>query len=164
MQSAISGSGWGLAKQRFRIVLVLASLGLACWPAAAQITLIGFVKTVSPDAEMVLDGQTFKAQVGMPLQSGFRIRTGAQGSLGISLRDNTLISFGPNSEFALDEYQYAPAKEELKLSGSMFRGTMQYVSGFIAKLRPDSVTIKTPKGVLGLRGTRVLLQVDEANP
>lgn len=155
-------SGW--IKRRLALVFVAIVSGLACGAATAQITLIGFVKTVSPDAEMVVAGQTFKAQVGMPLQSGFRIRTGPQGSLGVTLRDNTLMSFGPNSEFALDEYQYAPAKDELKLSGSMFRGTMQYVSGFIAKLKPDSVSIKTPKGVLGLRGTRVLLQVEDANP
>ena len=154
----------GSVKHPLRVAFVAVVLGMASWPAAAQITLIGFIKTVSPDAEMLVDGQTFKAQVGMPLQSGFRIRTGAQGALGVTLRDNTLISFGPNSEFTLDEYQYVPAKDELKLSGSMFRGTMQYVSGFIAKLKPDSVSIKTPKGVLGLRGTRVLLQVDEENP
>ena len=155
-------SGW--ASRCFGVAVVAVVLGLASGPVAAQITLIGFIKTVSPDAEMLVDGQAFKAQVGMPLQTGFRIRTGSQGSVGVTLRDNTLLSFGPNSEFALDDYQYVPAKDELKLTGSMFRGTMQYVSGFIAKLKPDSVSIKTPKGVLGLRGTRVLLQVEEASP
>jgi hypothetical protein len=130
-------------------------------PTAPASSLVAFVKTVTPEAEVLVDGKAFRASPGMPLQSGFRVRTGANGSLGVAFRDDTMMSFGPNTEFVVDEYLYAPAKDELKLSGSILRGTMQYVSGVIAKLKPEAVSIHTPKGMLGLRGTRVAIKVDD---
>ena len=136
-------------------------LGLFAASAQAQNTLVGFVKTVAPQAEVVIDGNVSKMDVGMPLHKGFRVRTGPQGSLGLTFSDNTMLSFGPNSEFVVDEYLYAPAKDELRLDISMLRGTMQYVSGMIAKLKPDAVAIKTPKGVIGVRGTRFALTLEE---
>ena len=81
--------------------------------------------------------------------------------MGLTFGDNTMLSFGPNSEFVVDEYLYAPAKDELRLDVSTLRGTMQYVSGMIAKLKPDAVAIKTPKGVIGVRGTRFAFTLEE---
>lgn len=145
-------------------VFALLIFGLGSLPVAAQITLVGFVKTVAPEAVLLIDGQPIKAQPGMPLQRGFRIRTGPQGGLGVTLRDNTQLAFGPNTEFAMDDYQFSPTKDELSLRGSILRGTLQYISGLIAKLKPDGVAISTPTGVVGLRGTHVLIQIDEENP
>ncbi len=64
----------------------------------------------------------------------------------------------------MDDYLYSPSKGDLKLSASMSKGTLQYVSGIIAKLRPEAVTVKTPTGNIGVRGTRFLVKVDEAKP
>ena len=141
---------------------VLLALFLTASPAAlAQDGLIGFVKTVTIPAEIVVDGRSIRAMAGMPLQAGFIVRTGPNGSMGVTLRDNTVMSFGPNTEFVVDEYLYAPGKGDLKLSARMVKGTLQYVSGIIAKLRPEAVTIRTPSGVVGVRGTEFLLLVEE---
>ncbi len=129
--------------------------------ALAQDGLIGFIKTVTPETSLVIDGKAVRAQAGMPLQAGFVVKTGPVGSLGVTLRDNTVMSFGPNSEFVVDEYLYAPNKGSLKLSATLVRGTMQYVSGIIAKLKPDAVAIKFPGGVVGVRGTEFLLLVED---
>lgn len=133
---------------------------LAASPAAqAQDGLIGFVKTVANDAFIIVDGRSIRAQAGMPLQAGFTVKTGASGRIGLTLRDNTMMSFGPNTEFVVDEYLYAPGKGELKLSGRLVKGTLQYVSGIIARLKPDAVAIRVPTGVVGVRGTEFLLLV-----
>ncbi len=146
----------GLAAGALLSLLVLAS------PAAmAQDGLIGFVKTVTSPALIVVDGKSIRATAGMPLQAGFIVRTGPNGSMGVTLRDNTVMSFGSNTEFVVDEYLYAPGKGDLKLSARMVKGTLQYVSGIIAKLRPEAVTIRTPTGVVGVRGTEFLLLVEE---
>ncbi len=134
---------------------------LAAPAAIAQDGLIGFIKTVLPDALVVIDGKGVRAQPGMPLQAGFVVKTGPAGSIGVTLRDNTVMSFGPNSEFVVDEYLYAPSKGSLKLSATLVRGSMQYVSGIIAKLKPDAVAIKFPQGVIGVRGTEFLLLVED---
>lgn len=133
---------------------------VAASPAAlAQDGLIGFVKTVGNDAFIVVDGKSIRAQAGMPLQTGFVVKTGQNGRMGVTLRDNTLMSFGPNTEFVVDEYLYAPGKGDLKLSARLVKGTLQYVSGIIARLKPDAVAIRIPTGVVGVRGTEFLLLV-----
>ena len=38
---------------------------------------------------------------------------------------------------------------------------MNYVSGVIAKLQPDAVTLNTPTGTIGVRGTQFLVHVEE---
>ena len=46
----------------------------------------------------------------------------------------------------------------------MARGTVQYISGVIAKLKPDAVMLKTPSGIIGVRGTRYVAMVEESRP
>jgi hypothetical protein len=80
--------------------------------------------------------------------------------MGVTFQDNTMMSFGPDTEVVVDEYLYAPGSDQLKLGASMTRGTLHYVSGVIAKLKPEAVAIKTPTGTIGVRGTRFVAKVE----
>ncbi|MND08583.1 hypothetical protein D3C83_313120 [compost metagenome] len=60
----------------------------------------------------------------------------------------------------VDEYLYAPGKGDLRLGTSMTKGSLQMVSGVIAKLKPDAVSVKTPTGTIGVRGTHFLVKVE----
>jgi hypothetical protein len=42
----------------------------------------------------------------------------------------------------------------------MAQGTLQYISGLIAKLAPAAISIETPTGTIAVRGTRFLLRVE----
>ena len=42
----------------------------------------------------------------------------------------------------------------------MSKGTLNVVSGVIAKLKPESVSVKTPTGEIGVRGTTYLIKVE----
>jgi hypothetical protein len=140
-------------------LLVFCLLLAATLPAGAQEP-IGFVKTVSGDA-MVLDaGKPVRAVAGTPVRLGSVLRTGKAGSMGVTFKDNTVMSFGPDTEVTVDEYLYAPGKGDLKLGTSMTRGSLQMVSGVIAKLKPDAVNVKTPTGTIGVRGTHFLVKVE----
>ena len=130
--------------------------------AAAQATgvPIGFVKTVSGQAEVVTGAQTQPAAVGTPVHLGSVLRTGARSSMGVTLRDETVMSFGPNTELTVDEFVYAPAQRDGRLSTRLARGTLNYVSGAIARQRPDNVQVRTPTGTIGIRGTHFVVEVD----
>lgn len=121
----------------------------------------GYVKTVTGQASVVSGGKTIAAQPGTPLSEGDVIQTGADGSMGVTLRDNTVMSFGPSTTFTLQEYLFAPAKGQLKLGGRIAHGTLHYVSGTIAKLKPEAVQVSTPTGIIGVRGTRFVVVVEE---
>jgi hypothetical protein len=80
--------------------------------------------------------------------------------MGITLKDATVISLGPKTEFAIDEYAYVPAKNKLKLGSRITKGSLNYVSGIIAKLKPEAVKVKTPTGTIGVRGTNFVVKVE----
>lgn len=122
---------------------------------------IGQVKNVSGEAAVTTAGNRIKATPGTPIYQGSVLQTSARSSMGVIFKDETVMSFGANTEFTVDEYLYAPAQGKLKLSSKIAKGSLNYVSGVIAKLEPTAVTIRTPSGVIGVRGTQFLVKVEE---
>jgi hypothetical protein len=145
-----------------RFIMAFILMLLAGSPAWAQ-DAIGFVKMVSGSAEVIDTGKPIKAQVGTPIKMGNTLKTGPKGTLGVTFKDNTVMSFGPDTELTVDEYLYAPGKDNLKFGARLSKGSLQVVSGVIAKLKPNSVTMKTPTGTIGIRGTRFLVKVEPQN-
>lgn len=141
------------------IALVMMS-GLLSVTARADDKALGFVKIVNGEASIASESLVRPAEPGMPLYLGNILKTGEDGSLGLTFKDNTVMSLGPNTELTIDEYLYAPANDELKLSASLIQGTLHYISGVIAKLKPEAVSVKTPSGIIGVRGTRFLAKVE----
>jgi len=88
------------------------------------------------------------------------LRTGPKGSMGVTFKDNTVMSFGPDTEVTVDEYLYAPGKGDLKFGASMTKGSLNMVSGVIAKLKPEAAGLKTPTGTIGIRGTHIAVKVE----
>lgn len=138
-----------------------ALLALALGLPAARAEPIGYVKTVSGEATVTSGTANTRAQPGTPLQVGDVLRTGPGASLGVTLKDNTVMAFGPSTTFTFEDYLFAPAKGELKLGGKITAGSLHYVSGAIAKLKPEGVALKTPTGTIGVRGTTLAIRVEE---
>jgi hypothetical protein len=134
---------------------------LAALSAHAQDAAIGYVKTVSGEASVTTGGKQAKAEAGTPVLVGSVLRTGAKGTLGVTFKDETVMSFGPNTELTVDEYLYAPSQGKLKMGSKLSKGSMNYVSGVIAKLQPDAVSVTTPTGTIGVRGTNFVVRVEE---
>lgn len=122
---------------------------------------IGFVKTLHGGNATIraLDDAERPAAVGGALNVGDTIRTDRRASLGLTLKDDTMMSVGPDTELTLEEYLFEPARGDLKLGSRLGRGTLQYVSGSIARLQPDAVSVKTPTGTIGVRGTNFVVRV-----
>lgn len=122
---------------------------------------IGYVKNVTGEASVTTGEKPIKAEVGSAIFQGSVLRTGPKSSMGITFKDETVMSFGPDTELTVDEYLYAPAQGKLKLGSKLAKGSLNYVSGVIAKLQPDAVTISTPTGIIGVRGTQFVVTVEE---
>jgi hypothetical protein len=129
--------------------------------AAASDGSAGRVKTVNGSASIVRGQTSLPAVVNEKIFQGDTLRTGADGSLGVMLKDDSLVSLGPNSEVVVDQFLFAPAEGKLALVTRMLKGTAVFFSGVIAKLSPQSVRIDTPNATIGVRGTRFLVKVDE---
>lgn len=137
--------------------LVLSLLSADVW---AESDVLGFVKIAEGEASITAEQGSIPAEPGLPVYLGNLLKTGGNGRLGVTFKDNTIMSLGPDTELRVDEYLFAPAKSELKLAASLLKGTLHYISGVIAKLKPEAVSVKTPAGIIGVRGTRFLAKAE----
>jgi hypothetical protein len=140
-------------------LLILVGLAVPCRGADEM---IGSIKTATGSAVVVRSGQTIPATDGMHLLLHDVLRTSADGRLGAILQDGTGIGLGPGTELNIDTFLYEPTNGKLRVVLRLFRGVLAYFSGRIAKLSPGSVTVETPVGVIGLRGTHLAVSIGGA--
>jgi len=120
---------------------------------------VGRIKVVTGSAFIIRAGALVPAQAGQAVFQADSLRTGDGGRIGITLRDDTRLSLGPNSEVRLDRFAYAPAESQVGFVLRIVRGVVAYVSGRIAKLSPDSIRLETPAAIVGVRGTTLAVRV-----
>ena len=136
------------------LVLATSTPVFAQQPSAA-----GRIKVALGSAFIVRQGEAIPAQVGQVVFEADGLRTGTDGSIGVTLRDDTRVSLGPSSELRLERFVYAPADNAFGLALKFMRGVAAYVSGRIAKLAPDSIRLETPAAIVGVRGTTLAIRV-----
>jgi hypothetical protein len=144
-----------------RSVGALAIVFSAAAPAAAQPQPVpaGHIKTVTGTAYVVREHGTTPAKPGDAIFASDTLRT-ADGAVGVTLRDDTRLSLGPNSEVRVDRYVYSPGEGGLGMVLKFIRGVSVYVSGRMAKLAPDAVRLEAPTAIVGVRGTTVAIKVE----
>jgi len=119
----------------------------------------GRIKVVSGAAFIVRASKLIPAQIGQDVYTADALRTGADGRIGVTLKDDTRFSLGPGSEVRLERFNFATADGALGLALRIVRGAAAYVSGRIAKLSPDSIRLETPAAIVGVRGTTLAILV-----
>lgn len=121
----------------------------------------GTVKISRGSVTVERAGQRLGVPVGTQIFASDRIQTGADGSVGITLRDNTLLSAGPNSTVDLNKFAFNSTTHAGTIDASVKRGTLSVVSGKIAKATPDAVNFSAPGMTLGVRGTSFIIDAGQ---
>lgn len=134
--------------------VLLAAVSNLAWAAGEA----GMVKTVKGSVAIERGDQRQAAAVGAPVMAADRIVTGADGSIGITLRDNTMLSAGPNSILELNKFAFDSTTHAGTLDASVKRGTLAVISGKIPKATPENVRFTTPTMALGVRGTEFVVE------
>ena len=140
------------------LVAILCAMGLS---ARADEAPVGFIKTLSGTATLTHGAVATDAALAMPVYQNDRLETGSDGALGITFRDNTRISLGPNSRIELKHFVFQPAAEQYGFILGLAYGTLEYISGLTEKLAPDARSIQTPGFTVGARGTRLLIRAEK---
>ncbi|GAB6053553.1 hypothetical protein JCM17960_23730 [Magnetospira thiophila] len=128
------------------------------WAWGADNPVIGQIKIATGAVHIVRDGKTLAVTEGQEIHLNDEAVTGGDGTLGITLEDSTTLSLGPDSQLILDAFVYDPVGEDLGLGLNLLQGTLAYVSGTIAHLAPDKVSVHTPIATIGIRGTRFVVK------
>jgi hypothetical protein len=132
--------------------------GLAPSAGAAD---IGQIKVAKGQVSVERNGQVVPGSAGVRLQAADVLRTGADGSAGLTMSDNSLLSIGPNSVLSLDRYDFDSTTSQGKFDASLHRGSLAVISGRIAKQSPDAMKVRTPSSILGVRGTEFVVSAND---
>ena len=125
-------------------------------PTATDVTPVGNITEIVGDVTITrADGSKIKAALGAEIYEGDVIETSAKGGVNILFSDNTTFSISESARLSVDEFTFNAADNEGSSFFSMLQGLFVYTSGLIGKEDPGQVSINTPVGSIGIRGTVV---------
>jgi hypothetical protein len=140
------------------MLAAVAVASLVTSPAWAE---IARVKASTGSATIERGAARLPATPGLQLNPGDRLVTGKDGRISLSFIDNTRFSVGPNSRIAVNEFNYDRTKQQGTFLTQVDRGSLAIVSGHIAKSGKDAMKVRTPNTLLGVRGTRFVVEVSK---
>jgi len=136
-------------------------MALSASPAlAAGDEPIGQVKTASGAVTIAHAGAEKPAAPGDRVFQADIVRTGADGSVGITFADNSMLSLGPGSELALDHFEFNTTTHAGSFDSSLHKGTLAVRSGQIVQETPEAMKVRTAAAVLAVRGTEFVVRAE----
>lgn len=120
----------------------------------------GTIKVVKGSVSILRGDEVIEAAIGAQILAQDRLRTGPDGSVGVTLKDDTLISAGPNSTIAVEKYAFNATTHAGEMLISVLKGTFSMISGMMIKHSPEAAVVKTPTTTIGIRGTEFAVEVD----
>jgi hypothetical protein len=143
------------------VAILLAVVSVPTWGHADTDMTIGVVRNSAGSATVTRGGNVLPATTGTRLHAGDALGTGADGSVGVILRDNSCLSLGPSSNLVLRDFLFSPSEGKFSLLVRLSKGTMAYLSGLIGKLAPEKARFETPTATIGIRGTHFVVKAGE---
>ena len=132
---------------RFLAILSFVFLGATSVARAAES--VGSVTNVVNPAQI----GSGTAAVGTPVYMNQRLRTGPNGRLQVTFRDQTVLTLGENANVAIDRYAYNPSKSTGELALNASRGALRFVGGKIEQVSKKEIIVSSPQGMMAVRGT-----------
>lgn len=132
--------------------LLAASAGHAAAADAA-----GVVKRLQGSVTLQRGTQNLPVAPGTRVEVGDRLTTGADGSVGVTLADDTLLSAGPGSTLVVSQFRFDSTTNDGNVLIQLVKGTLAMVSGLIAKQAPQNVNVQTRNALMGVRGTEFIV-------
>lgn len=141
-----------------RIIALVALLIVAPTFALAD---IGRVKRAKGAASVERAGKSIAAKPGLVLQANDVLVTGVKSQISVTFVDNSRFSAGPNSRVMLETFKFNPTTHEGTFLTTLEKGSLAVISGQIAKQTSDAMQVRTPTSILGVRGTRFIVEAGQ---
>jgi hypothetical protein len=141
-------------RMRLRLFALLFLLGLPLAANAADDpAAVGFVHKVENEAKIVSGETAAAAIIGTPVHMKDELRTGPEGRLKITFRDNTVLTLGEKASVIVDRYVYDPDQSTGATVLLAAKGAFRFASGRIKEMKGSTIAITTPMADIGVRGT-----------
>ena len=118
--------------------------------------IIAIIQNVEGSAIVIRNGKAIALQENDTLFQGDVISTAGGGKLEIVFADGTNFQIGGEARISLDQFSFDSSTSTGLQVLSILSGAFSYVSGLVAKDDPTNVTLQTPIGEIGIRGTKVI--------
>lgn len=143
-------------------------IAAACWvflasgaisaEAAEPAVEIGEAVKVVNQVNVFSAGSAVQMKVGSTIRTMETVATGDKSSSQFTMRDDTRLAIGPNSQVLLDKFIYDPNPELRQVVLTGLKGAMRFVTG---NNPSKTYTIKTPAATIGVRGTMFDVYIDD---
>ena len=125
----------------------------------AQVANIGNITELTGSGRIVRD-EPYKALLAFDINSYDNVQT-SNGRIGITFLDDSQVKLTEHSELIIDEFIYDPDPSKSKMALQFASGTARFITGKLATIDRENITIKTPSATVGIRGTDFTVTVDE---
>ncbi|MBI1326913.1 MAG: hypothetical protein GC136_04640 [Alphaproteobacteria bacterium] len=117
---------------------------------------IGEVQEIKGAASVTrADGSEEKLESGSPIYQGDIVHTDSDGAVNIAFVDESTFAVSKDADLKIDNFVYNAGTTDSKTEFSVLRGIFVYQSGEVGQADPDDVSINTPIGSIGIRGTTI---------
>lgn len=144
--------------RRMMTTALVALLALSQPAVAAE---IGRIKRSVGTAMIERNKARLPLSPGFQLEQGDVLVTGKDGQISLTFVDDTRFAIGPNSRVAVSSFDYDRRRQTGAFLTEVNRGSLGVVSGQIAKSGKNAMKVRTPTSLLGVRGTRFIVQVGQ---
>ena len=121
--------------REFALLLIIALPLVA--NAADDPAEIGVVDKVENEAKIVSGDNAAAAIIGTPIHMRDELRTGAEGRLKITFRDETVLTLGEKASVVIDRYVYDPDKGVGEAVLQATRGAFRFATGRIKAMKQE---------------------------
>lgn len=88
-----------------------------------------------------------------------KVFTEQRSALTILFNDKTRFELGAEANLVASEYAYKQTEED-SVALNVLKGAFRFVTGLVAKKRPESMKVGTAVATIGIRGTQVIGEAD----
>ena len=142
-------------QERLRLLAFLFVFGLPLAANAADDpAAVGAVDRVENEAKIVAGDTVTPAKIGTPVHLRDELRTGPEGRLRVTFRDDTVLTLGEEASVVIDRYVYDPDRNVGETLIQTTKGAFLFASGRIKGLKQHNIAVSTPVADIGVRGTQ----------
>jgi hypothetical protein len=122
-------------------------------PGIGGTGIIGTISDVENDAQIISASGATTAIVGLAVHMKDQLRTGTNGRLQVTFRDNTVLTLGEEASIVIDRYVFDPDRGIGQALLQATQGAFRFAAGQLKDMRNKTITVSTPVAEIGVRGT-----------
>lgn len=124
---------------------------------------IAVVKTLEGEVIAKKSGNVLTLKEGSLLDADMSIITKKDSLVTMIFKDGSILNLGANSLLNLEKFSFEPKNDVYDFKLFLKEGSMIFESGEIGTLSPEDFELKTPQGMIAIRGTKFAVKVEKTS-